>query len=427
MVATSTEAGELAPTSRDGVVPAEVTKRRFLERAGFREVSASRLPGVDGLRAVAASWVVLFHINAFSHAHFEHQSRLLGLFLQSGSTGVSLFLVLSGFCLYIPFAGGKQHRFRTKEFLVRRCRRLMPAYYTSLVFVLVLNLGAFTWLGFHHLSPLQGLWQAFAHAVLIHPLFPTTFYELNGAYWSLGLEWQLYLSMPFLIWGIRRFGITRTVAVAVTCNVLYGLIMGLMIRHGLIAGNGLLARIVLPNQLFGRWAEFAFGMVAAELYVTGRINQLMSRATLIVPLLIPAFAVAVLWHGMNGLVLGAGRHIMYGLVFFCLLCLVLKSGNIVSRIASWKPLVVLGTMSYSLYLVHQPMVQAMAYVIHIHAHTSPEITFLAVFALTPLILLTAWALFYTVERRTLTAKKKQPATQETAVVSGEQGAVAVAG
>jgi peptidoglycan/LPS O-acetylase OafA/YrhL len=300
----------------------------------------------------------------------------------------------------------------------------MPAYYTSLVFVLVLNLGAFTWPGFHHLSPLQGLWQAVAHATLIHPLFPTTFYELNGAYWSLGLEWQLYLSMPFLIWGIRRFGVSRTVAVAILCNILYGLTLGLMIKHGIIAGGGLLAKIVLPNQIFGRWAEFAFGMVAAELYVTGRISHVMSRAKLLIPLLIPAFLLASLWHGMNGLSLGAGRHIMYGLIFFCLLCLVLRSGNVVSRIASWKPLVVLGTMSYSLYLVHQPMVQSFAYILHVHGHVNPDLTFLAVLALVPVILLTAWVLFYTVERRTLMAKHRKPAVQGDHVVSSEQPQVA---
>jgi peptidoglycan/LPS O-acetylase OafA/YrhL len=381
-------------------------KQRLLTRAGFPESTGTRLPGVDGLRAIAAMWVVFFHITAFSHARFGHRFPGLDLFLRSGSTGVSLFLVLSGFCLYIPFAGGRQHRFHVREFLIRRSRRLLPAYYTSLIFVLILNLGSFAWLGFKGLSPLQALWQAVAHALLIHPLFTTTFYELNGAYWSLGLEWQLYLSMPLLIWGICKFGIKLTVATAVGCNILYGLTLGLLINHGLIAGSSLLATIVLPNQLLGRWGEFVFGMVAAELYVTGQIRHVMSRAKLLIPLLIPAFLFAALWPGMHGLVIGAGRHIMYGLVFFCLLCLVLSANNVVASIASWKPLVILGTMSYSLYLVHQPMVQSLAYVLHTNAHTSPQLTFLAVFACIPVIFLLAWILFYTVERRTLQSKRR---------------------
>ena len=84
--------------------------------------SSERLPGVDGLRAVAALWVVLFNMAAFSHAQFP-QVPGLDLFLRSGSTGVSLFLVLSGFCLYLPFAGGRAARFKVGEFFRRRCRR----------------------------------------------------------------------------------------------------------------------------------------------------------------------------------------------------------------------------------------------------------------------------------------------------------------
>ena len=60
--------------------------------------TASRLAGVDGLRAAAAFWVVLFHIRVFSGVHLPFQP--LDFFVRSGSTGVSLFLVLSGFCLW---------------------------------------------------------------------------------------------------------------------------------------------------------------------------------------------------------------------------------------------------------------------------------------------------------------------------------------
>src|SRR5947209_1513085 len=225
MATMSANSGALAPH------PAEATseqRRRWLilRRLGFPEVASSRLPGVDGLRALAALWVVAFHIEAFSHARFAHIPGL-NLFLQSGSTGVSLFLVLSGFCLYVPFAGGRTDRFKTTDFLKRRCRRLMPAYYTSLAFVLILNLGGGLWLGFHALSPGMAVWEAVTHGALIHTLFPNTFYALNGAYWSLGLEWQLYLTLPILILGIRKFGIKPTVLAVVTCNIVYGLIMGL--------------------------------------------------------------------------------------------------------------------------------------------------------------------------------------------------------
>jgi peptidoglycan/LPS O-acetylase OafA/YrhL len=377
---------------------------RLRSRAGFPNTTGSRLPGVDGLRAIAALWVVLFHIEAFSGGQFSHVPGL-NLFLRSGSTGVSLFLVLSGFCLYIPFAGDRTDRFRTREFLLRRCRRLMPAYYTSLGFVLALNLGAGGWLGFHALSPFDAVEQAAAHALLVHPLFPSTFYALNGAYWSLGLEWQLYLALPLLVWGIRRFGIRRTLLTAVMCNVVYGAALGLVIHQGIIIPGSVLAVVVLPNQLPGRWAEFVFGMVAAELYVTGHIRWLAAKAWFAIPVLVPISLLISGWPLC---------HIVYGATFVSLLSLVLASDNVVSKVASWTPLVVIGTMSYSLYLVHQPLVAAFCYLLQVHAHTNPQQTFLLLVALLPLILIAAWLLFYTVERHTLTSGRAKRTAAESA-------------
>jgi peptidoglycan/LPS O-acetylase OafA/YrhL len=86
-----------------------------------------------------------------------------------------------------------------------------------------------------------------------------------------------------------------------------------------------------------------------------------------------------------------------------LVAVVVASDNVVSRIFSWRPLVALGVMSYSLYLVHQPLVQAGAYLLSVHAHTSALTTFALLLAGLPLILLAAWLLFWTVERHTLTS------------------------
>src|SRR6266851_2565634 len=99
--------------------------------------SMSRLAGVDGLRAAAAMWVVLFHIRVFSGARLPIQP--LDFFVRSGSTGV---------CLYLPFAAGRQGRFKTGTFFIRRARRLLPAYYVSLLFALALNVIGGAYLGF---------------------------------------------------------------------------------------------------------------------------------------------------------------------------------------------------------------------------------------------------------------------------------------
>ena len=357
-----------------------------------RHTSAARLAAVDGLRAAAALWVVLFHVRVFSGAHLPFAP--LDFFARSGSTGVSLFLVISGFCLYLPFAAGRQSRFRTGSFFLRRIRRLMPAYYCSIAFALALNLVGGGALGFGPMSVGAVVQQVVTHVTMTHTLFASTFYALNGAYWSLGLEWQLYLALPILIVGAKRIGLAPTLAAAVLVNAAYRLALASATSAGLVQ-PGVVAAVVLPNLLPGRWAEFVFGMVVAELYARGRLERLPSVA---------AFA----WVPMMGVAVFADKlsvsHLFYGAAFALLLVAALGPGSAVGRIFSWRPLVALGIMSYSLYLVHQPVVQALAYVLRHDAALSTTWTFVALVALLPVILLIAWLLFVAVERRTLTSR-----------------------
>lgn len=352
----------------------------------------ARLAGVDGLRAAAALWVVLFHIRVFSTAHVPFAP--LDFFARSGSTGVSLFLVLSGFCLYLPFAGGRQARFKTGAFFVRRARRLLPAYYVSVGLALALNLLGGGALGFGPMPFGDVLWQLGTHLTLTHTLFPSTFYALNGAYWSLGLEWQLYLALPLLIFGMRRFGLGPTLVAAIGVNVVYRLSLALVASHGPVHSN-LFQTVVLPNLLPGRWAEFVFGMIAAELYARGVIDRLTAVA-------------GYAWIPMMGVAVVADKlpvsHLAYGTAFAMLLVAVLRERSLVARLFSWRPLVGLGIMSYSLYLVHQPIVQALAHVFRSDVHLGPNATFLALIGSFPVILAAAWALFVLVERYTLTSK-----------------------
>jgi peptidoglycan/LPS O-acetylase OafA/YrhL len=350
-----------------------------------------RLAAVDGLRALAALWVVFFHIRAFSGAT-SWPIPGLDFFFRSGSIGVSLFLVISGFCLFVPFAGGRISRFNTRSFLLRRCRRLLPAFYASIVFALALETLGGSRLGFQPMSLGMAIWQVFAHATLIHTFFVSSFYALNGAYWSLGLEWQLYLALPLLVLGARRFGLTKTLAGAALVNVVYRLALAGVIAVGILPGDSLLATTVLPNLLPGRWAEFVLGMVAAELYASGRLGVWVGRLRYALVALVPAGVIAV------GQPLS---HLLFGAAFFVLLCMALVERSLVSRLLSWQPLVTIGLMSYSLYLVHQPLIQAMAYALRTYAHASPTETFIGLVLLLPVVFLATLGLFFGVERLTL--------------------------
>jgi peptidoglycan/LPS O-acetylase OafA/YrhL len=164
---------------------------------------------------------------------------------------------------------------------------------------------------------------------------------------------------------------------------------------GLVDPASTLATAVLPNQLPGRWAEFAFGMLAAEAYASGRLQRwsrfvpaMMVAAVILVP-------VAIFASRLEG-------HIVYGVLFATLVCIVVASDNPVSRILAWRPLVILGTMSYSLYLIHQPVLQSLSlWIEQEQPGVSPTSLFLMLLASIPAVLLLAWLLFLTVERRTM--------------------------
>jgi peptidoglycan/LPS O-acetylase OafA/YrhL len=275
---------------------------------------------------------------------------------------------------------------------------LLPAYYVSLVASTVLTVLFAGHLGLPALGPGEVAWQVATHLAFLHTLFPGTFYNLNGAYWSLGLEWQLYLGLPLLIWGICRFGLPRTVAAVVLCNVIYRLALGLALSTGAVDGASIVGGAVLPNQLPGRWAEFALGMVAAEVYASRRLER-WAR-------FVPGMLIAIL--ALVPLSILASRfqvgHIVYGALFFTVLCVTVSSDNRVARLIAWRPLVALGTISYSLYLVHQPVIQLFAMSLEqMRPDLSPTMVFLVLLLAFPIVLLLAWILFVTVERRTISS------------------------
>ncbi|MGB7964369.1 MAG: acyltransferase [Propionicimonas sp.] len=344
--------------------------------------------GIDGLRAVAALWVVLFHMRAATGAVLWPGVDLV---VRSGSTGVSLFLVLSGLCLYLPYAGGRSDRFRGSEFFRKRVRRLLPTYYVSLAIVLAAYIVSNGRLGFPSLSSSEVAAQSITHVTMTHQLFPETFYGLNGGYWSLGLEWELYLTLPLLIILAVRFGLGRTVAGVFAVTAVYRLGLFAAVQAGLLDPHGMWATVVLPNQFLGRWSEFALGMVAAELFRTRRVRVGWPLALTAV-----TCALVALSFPDNPL-----NHMLYGILFFTLVSLVLAGDNPVAKVFSWRPLVAIGVMSYSLYLVHQPLLVVLSHLAGLDPTADPGFAFMILLLLSPVILLAALALFAGVERHSM--------------------------
>lgn len=318
----------------------------------------THLPGIDVLRAIACLWVVLFHVGrwwfgghwyAFPAPHDAYHTLplwLLHWFSRLGFHGVGLFLALSGFCLYYPLVRGRGVAHATLDlplFARRRAERILPAYYASMLLLVVLAAVPATRAVVF--LPITGLDIAL-HLVLAHNLHPATLWTMNGAYWSLGLEAQLYLIFPLLVALARRLGIGAIVALGFATSLAWMLVLRWALgqpfspeHHG-----------VLHESPPARLAEFSVGMAAAAALAEGRSVP----RWLLVPL-------AFLWVPASHLVqLGGGFQLPWDRPFNALSfgALLLLAGQRPAE--AWasplpRTLAWIGGFSYSLYLVHQPL------------------------------------------------------------------------
>ena len=121
--------------------------------------------------------------------------------LSYGWSGVTLFFVLSGFCIHLPYA--RNRRFQFKEFIARRFFRIYPTYFVCLVSLFILNLLI------NYNSAVSVKYHAYnllSHVFLFHNLHDKTFFSINGPFWSLAAEAQLYLLFPLVLWAINKLG-----------------------------------------------------------------------------------------------------------------------------------------------------------------------------------------------------------------------------
>ena len=281
-----------------------------------------------------------------------YQDHLLSVVLFFAG-GVDLFFVISGFCLFYPLTK-PEVRPRWRTFFARRGRRLLPPYYAAMGVVILSPLIAeplMARLGIP-VSPVG--WpdwrQVWTHALFLHTLFPDTYFAFNGPLWSLAIEWQFYLAFPLAVWLIRRGG-WRGVA-------LIGL---LTVSYRLLINNDRLAANTWPVDtihLFpSHWLEFALGMLIA-LYLrhrkAGRIGRLREAGDIIGLIWIYIVASYVL-YGPALLYPYPVKDLLYSVLWAPVVFLACVDATITKRLFSHPVLIWLGVRSYSIYLLHLPI------------------------------------------------------------------------
>ena len=317
-----------------------------------------RMSYIDILRAIACLWVVLYHCmqrtaDAPSHAPWIAHAvvRSLASVAGLGWVGVGLFLVLSGFCLYYPLvrATDVSHvRLNLPQFARRRAMRILPPYYASIIISTLVNIAIlkYTHRSLSHLF--AGWYDLPAHLLMLHNLTIPTFHSINGVYWSLALECQLYLVFPILIWVAARYGLRADLIAALCLSLLW--------TYAAYTRLGFSFDVQAPaevwyNALPARCFEFVAGMTAAAVVARSKAHHWKYALIILVAALIPS-----VWYASDVSRLGPGLDPLWGCVFAsAIVALHAVPEEFMLRNGLMRWLTWLGAISYSVYLVHAPI------------------------------------------------------------------------
>jgi len=187
-----------------------------------------RIPGADGLRALACLLVVWHHTTQrFNPEKSATWIKGIHFFGMRGEVGVSLFFVLSGCLLSLPFWNSfvNNDRFPSIRFYaINRAARIVPAFWFNLIFCTVLASMMFK-LNFILWRFISGL--SFTNSYHYSTFFPA---ELNGPLWSIGLEVSCYVLLPIVLFTIIKS--TKSISVAIAGII--GWIVGLQLLNPLM-------------------------------------------------------------------------------------------------------------------------------------------------------------------------------------------------
>lgn len=346
------------------------------------------LPSIDSLRALAVLAVIIYHVDVN--------------YLPGGFLGVDLFFVLSGYLIssLIIKEYRKTGSLNLYNFYIRRARRLLPAvYFMITVGLVVMVLFNEVLLRKSHLDAIFGYIYSSNWWYIFHKL---DYFDSFGAQspfkhlWSLAIEEQFYMVFPLLFLLVNRKKKSKDGTYKLNKNFLYvvlGLILVSLIAHILLFDINNISRIYFGTDT--RAFSLLVGVVGAILYPMERLHDKVTQQQNMIYSVVSLASIATLitvmiYTSEYNTWLYRGGFLLVAILGLIVIISSGKQHTLMSKLLSFKPVVFIGKISYSLYLWHFPVLVLTTPVSEIG---NPNIIFVVLRVILTFILATASYVF----------------------------------
>lgn len=379
---------------------------------------------LDAMRGGAALAVVTYHALGVApqtaRSGWEYWLPQIAAFtVHHAYAGIYLFFVISGFCIHLFWARARAAGVHDPvidffTFWKRRVRRLYPPYFAALALYLC-------YLAYKTPVQVTGfyLWDLVLHLFMLHNLDLRTTYTINGAFWTLAIEEQLYLAYFLLLFLRIRYGWTITLLLCFSARILW-VIMGRYFSYSFDI------QIPVGEAAATNWFIWALGALSVEaaLGITklpawcyrGAAAALALVCAMGLAEILPAANVSWL-HDVGWIAM----HPAWGLGFFILV------NKAVSAEQSWRvkslrvpqlitALASIGLISYSLYLTHSFVLMHWYWFGFLKLH----ILSVSLLIMTPLSVAFAWVFFRVFERPFMTSVAVKRPTKSRSISVAEE-------
>lgn len=315
--------------------------------ARVRQAGELRSARIESLRAIAALAVLSCHLWLLSHP-IDSYGSFANRVAVGGVAGVNLFFVLSGYLLYRPFGlasfgeGGSAVSLR--RYARNRALRILPLYVAVLAVLLVAQ----------HQGGTLRQWARFL--TFTQNFSAATANSVDPPMWSLAVELEFYVLLPLMAWAVARLAAGSLRRAAVLLGVVA--VASFAVREITVvlpSDEG----FFWPNALPGLLYFFVLGMLLALLQIAWRdapprwLRGPLASTELWV-LVAAGLWLAFSWRFSLESLTGIASVLLVGVAV-----LPLRSGAL-ARMLDTRVLAGIGVASYSLYLWHYPIVEAVS-------------------------------------------------------------------